>query len=127
MDIKELNETLKSLLEDELELSGEELELPVEPTEEIEDEEELDEEKAKAKLAAAIHASISEEEGAIAAYERRAAKCKKHGNEEMAKMFQELADDEKVHSAQLRKALEILKLDNKEKEQEGEAEAEEIL
>ena len=48
-------------------------------------------------------------------------------NEEMAKMFQELADDEKVHSAQLQKALELLNLNNQEKEEEGEEEAEEML
>ena len=75
----------------------------------------------------ADNSNISEEEGAIAAYEKRAAKCRKHGNEEMAKMFQELADDEKVHSAQLQKALELLNLNNQEKEEEGEEEAEEML
>ena len=76
MDLKQLNELLDLALEQPEEVEHEEIH--------------------KNKLAAAIHASISEEEGAIAAYEKRAAKCRKHGNEEMAKMFQELADDEKV-------------------------------
>lgn len=107
MDLKQLNELLDLALEQPEEVEHEEIH--------------------KNKLAAAIHASISEEEGAIAAYEKRAAKCRKHGNEEMAKMFQELADDEKVHSAQLQKALELLNLDNQEKEEEGEEEAEEML
>ena len=107
MDLKQLNELLDLALEQPEEVENEEIH--------------------KNKLAAAIHASISEEEGAIAAYEKRAAKCRKHGNEEMAKMFQELADDEKVHSAQLQKALELLNLNNEEKEEEGEEEAEEML
>lgn len=107
MDLKQLNELLDLALEQPEEVENEEIH--------------------KNKLAAAIHASISEEEGAIAAYEKRAAKCRKHGNEEMAKMFQELADDEKVHSAQLQKALELLNLNNQEKEEEGEEEAEEML
>lgn len=107
MDLKQLNELLDLALEQPEEVEHEEIH--------------------KNKLAAAIHASISEEEGAIAAYEKRAAKCRKHGNEEMAKMFQELADDEKVHSAQLQKALKLLNLNNQEKEEEGEEEAEEML
>lgn len=107
MDLKQLNELLDLALEQPEEVENEEIH--------------------KNKLAAAIHASTSEEEGAIAAYEKRAAKCRKHGNEEMAKMFQELADDEKVHSAQLQKALELLNLNNEEKEEEGEEEAEEML
>ena len=107
MDLKQLNELLDLALEQPEEVEHEEIH--------------------KNKLAAAIHTSISEEEGAIAAYEKRAAKCRKHGNEEMAKMFQELADDEKVHSAQLQKALELLNLNNEEKEEEGEEEAEEML
>ena len=107
MDVKQLNELLDLALEQPEEVEHEEIH--------------------KNKLAAAIHASISEEEGAIAAYEKRAAKCRKEGNEEMAKMFQELADDEKVHSAQLQKALELLNLNNQEKEEEGEEEAEEML
>lgn len=97
MNIKELNETLTQLLENE------------------------------EKLEIILHASLSEEENAIAAYEKRAAKCKEHNNEQMAKMFQELADDEKVHAAQLRKALELLGLNNQEKEQEDTEEATELL
>ena len=51
-----------------------------------------------------IRRSISEEELAVAEYKKRAIQCEDVGEMEMAKMFLELADDEKVHSAQLRES-----------------------
>lgn len=74
-----------------------------------------------------IRRSISEEELAVAEYKKRAIQCEDVGEMEMAKMFLELADDEKVHSAQLREALKILGLNDEEKEKEGQEEAKEIL
>lgn len=121
MDFKQLNELLELALDD---LAPEEIVLVnAEPEQEFNKEEN----DYNDKLAIMINKSISEEELAIAEYEKRALECKEKGNEEMAKMFQELADDEKVHSAQLRKTLDLLGLNNEQKEQEGEKEAEEIL
>ena len=74
-----------------------------------------------------IRKSISEEELAIVEYKKRALQCEDIGEMDMAKMFLELADDEKVHSAQLRQALKILGLNDEQKEQEGQQEAEELL
>ena len=74
-----------------------------------------------------IRRSISEEELAIAEYKKRALQCEDIGEMAMAKMFLELADDEKVHSAQLRQALKLLGLNDEQKEQEGQQEAEELL
>ena len=74
-----------------------------------------------------IRKSISEEELAIVEYKIRALQCEDIGEMDMAKMFLELADDEKVHSAQLRQALKILGLNDEQKEQEGQHEAEELL
>lgn len=74
-----------------------------------------------------IRRSISEEELAVAEYKKRAIQCEDVGEMEMAKMFLELADDEKVHSAQLREALKILGLNDDEKEKEGQEEAKEML
>lgn len=74
-----------------------------------------------------IRRSISEEELAVAEYKKRAIQCEDVGEMEMAKMFLEIADDEKVHSAQLREALKILGLNDEEKEKEGQEEAKEML
>ena len=74
-----------------------------------------------------IRRSISEEELAIAEYKKRALQGEDIGEMARAKRFLELADDEKVHSAQLRQALKILGLNDEQKEQEGQQEAEELL
>lgn len=71
--------------------------------------------------------SLSEENDAVANYEKRAAKCLEHGNTKLADLFKELARDEKVHVAQLTKAKELLGLVDNEIEQEGSDEAKEIL
>lgn len=71
--------------------------------------------------------SLSEENDAVANYEKRAAKCLEHGDIKLADLFKELARDEKVHVAQLTKAKELLGLADNEIEQEGSDEAKEIL
>lgn len=78
------------------------------------------------KVSAVLHKSISEEELAIADYEKRSAKCREHGHILLAELFSELAEDERVHAAQLREIIKILHLDNAEKEVEGKAEAHEL-
>lgn len=78
-------------------------------------------------VSAMLDFSLSEENDAVANYEKRAAKCLEHGNTKLADLFKELARDEKVHVAQLTKAKELLGLADNEIEQEGSDEAKEIL
>jgi len=78
-------------------------------------------------ISAMLDFSLSEENDAVANYEKRAAKCLEHGNTKLADLFKELARDEKVHVAQLTKAKELLGLADNEIEQEGSDEAKEIL
>ena len=78
-------------------------------------------------ISAMLDFSLSEENDAVANYEKRAAKCLEHGNIKLANLFKELARDEKVHVAQLTKAKELLGLVDNEIEQEGSDEAKEIL
>lgn len=49
--------------------------------------------------------SLAEEEVAISAYLKRAKEAEQIGNEKLAKLYNELADDEKVHAASLKQAL----------------------
>lgn len=74
-----------------------------------------------------LRKSISEEELAVAQYEDRANICDKQGNREVANMLREIAQDERVHIAQLQKAMEILNLQDTEKQEEGQKEAEEFF
>lgn len=83
--------------------------------------------ESSSNLQVMLDFSLSEENDAVANYEKRAAKCLEHGNAKLADFFKELARDEKVHVAQLTKAKELLGLADNEIEQEGSDEAKEIL
>lgn len=103
--------------------SEQEVEDAVEDAEEIEEavnEDELDKE-------ACLRKSAAEEEEAVANYLHRAKKAKEHNDEEIADLYGELADDEKVHAAQLQTTMDKLGMNDPETQEQGEEEAEEIL
>lgn len=80
-----------------------------------------------ANLLVMIDNSLSEENKAVADYEARALECEKLDKHKAAELFRELARDEKVHVAQLTKAKELFGLNDKDAEQEGSEEAEELF
>lgn len=79
------------------------------------------------RLQVLLDLSLSEENKAVADYEARALECEKHEKHKAAELFHELARDEKVHVAQLIKAKELFGLNDKDAEQEGSKEAEELF
>ena len=83
--------------------------------------------RALLKVEAMIRKSIAEEQEAASAYIERASKCLKHGNEELASLFEELAGDEIVHAASLETALDMYNMFDPYKFLQGQAEAEDIL
>lgn len=82
---------------------------------------------ADMKIEAVIRKSISEEQEAAAKYIERAAKCLKHENFPLARLFEELAGDEIVHAAALETALDMYGLFDPYKFILGQEEAEGIL
>lgn len=84
-------------------------------------------ESGTADLKILLDLSLSEENKAVADYESRALKCERHGDIKAAKLFHELAKDERVHVAQLTEAKKIFELNDPATDEEGNQEAEEIL
>lgn len=79
------------------------------------------------KIESIIRKSISEEQEAAAVYVERAAKCLKHGDYKLARLFEELAGDEIVHAASLETALDMYGMFDPYKFLQGQAEAEYLL
>ena len=108
---------LKNLLnEDETDI---ELENPVDDSEE--------EESDMEKFSAMLRQSIAEEHEAAANYTKRAAKCEKHGMEDAAKLFRDIAEEEVVHVGEFQALMEKYGLLNQDAIDQGEQEAQEIL
>lgn len=82
---------------------------------------------SKSCLLAMLDKSLSEEYLAVTDYEKRAAKCEEIGNTEAAKLFAELANDERVHVANLTRAKELFGLVDAEAEQHGIEEVDKLL
>ena len=136
---KEFDELKKLIFEDEdeegslednpnVELSNPTLEEPEneEPEDKDEEPEDKDENHLE-KFAASVRKSIAEEHEAASNYMERASKCEKHGMDDAAKLFRDIADEEMVHVGEFEALLNKYDLGNAEAVAQGEQEAEEIL
>ena len=127
MEIKKLTELLDQAEVDLADVVIPELPLDEPAALETSEEEVKTDETREQHLTIMLTKAIAEEEEAVASYLKKAAKCDEHGETDLAKMFNELANDEKVHAGQLRKALELLGLKDEGAELEGAEEAENAL
>ena len=123
------HEELEQVIEDEndvdVEVSSDDVEELEDKADEIEAAEEQD--AHIQKLAAMIRQSISEEHAAAADYLKRAAKCEKHGLDDVAKVFKDISDEEIVHVGEFQAVLKKYGLMNQELISDGEKEGEELL
>ena len=79
------------------------------------------------EIESAIRMSIAEEYQAAAVYIKRASEAYMHGQDKLARLFEELAGDEIVHAASLETALDMYNMFDPYKFLQGQAEAEHIL
>ena len=91
----------------------------------IEDDEH--EESHMEKFSAMVRQSLSEEHEAAAQYTKRAAKCEKHGMEDAAKLFRDIAAEEVVHAGEFQALMEKYGVLDQESIDQGEQEGKEIL
>lgn len=110
--------------EENIQLDNVELE-ETEPQEEIEDSEE--DSAHMEKFSAMLRQSLAEEHEAAANYTKRAAKCEKHGMEDAAKLFRDIAEEEVVHAGEFQALMEKYGILNQDAIEQGEQEAEEVL
>lgn len=108
---------------DVVELNDVELQEEPEAPEEGDDEDKPDMEKFSAML----RQSVAEEHEAAANYTKRAAKCEKHGMEDAAKLFRNIAQEEVVHVGEFQALMEKYGLLDSDAIAQGEQEAQEIL
>lgn len=91
------------------------------------DDDEEHEESHMEKFSAMVRQSLSEEHEAAAQYTKRAAKCEKHGMEDAAKLFRDIAAEEVVHAGEFQALMEKYDILDQESIEQGEQEAKEIL
>lgn len=123
-------DTLKTVMEageeEETNIQLDDVELEeTEPQEEIEDSEE--DSAHMEKFSAMLRQSLAEEHEAAANYTKRAAKCEKHGMEDAAKLFRDIAEEEVVHAGEFQALMEKYGILNQDAIEQGEQEAEEVL
>lgn len=122
-EFDELKKVIKNEDEDvDIQLDAAELENPVE-----DDNEEEHEESHMEKFSAMVRQSLSEEHEAAAQYTKRAAKCEKHGMEDAAKLFRDIAAEEVVHAGEFQALMEKYGILDQESIEQGEQEGKEIL
>jgi rubrerythrin len=109
--------------EDGAEIELDDVELEEEPIEG----EEAKEENHMEKFSAMVRLSLASEHETAAEYTKRAAKCEKHGMEDAAKLFRDIAEEEIVHAGEFQSLLEKYGLLNQEAIDQGEQEGNEIL
>lgn len=93
----------------------------------IGDDDEEHEESHMEKFSAMVRQSLSEEHEAAAQYTKRAAKCEKHGMEDAAKLFRDIAAEEVVHAGEFQALMEKYGVLDQESIDQGEQEGKEIL
>jgi rubrerythrin len=81
------------------------------------------EKPSKQDILSAIRLSIAAEHDATALYDKIAEVC---GDEKIAKVMRDVADEEQVHVGEFTKLLEMYESDEEEKTEEGEEEVEEM-
>lgn len=91
------------------------------------DDEDEHEESHMEKFSAMVRQSLSEEHEAAAQYTKRAAKCEKHGMEDAAKLFRDIAAEEVVHAGEFQALMEKYDILDQESIEQGEQEGKEIL
>lgn len=91
------------------------------------DDEDEHEESHMEKFSAMVRQSLSEEHEAAAQYTKRAAKCEKHGMEDAAKLFRDIAAEEVVHAGEFQALMEKYNILDQESIEQGEQEGKEIL
>ena len=91
------------------------------------DDDEEHEESHMEKFSAMVRQSLSEEHEAAAQYTKRAAKCEKHGMEDAAKLFRDIAAEEVVHAGEFQALMEKYGVLDQESIEQGEQEGKEIL
>lgn len=110
---------------DEPEAADNQTEVPEEPK--VEEPPVPEPAEAAMEIESAIRMSIAEEHQAAAIYIKRASEAYKHGQDKLARLFEELAGDEIVHAASLETALDMYNMFDPYKFLQGQAEAEYIL
>ena len=93
----------------------------------IKDDDEDHEESHMEKFSAMVRQSLAEEHEAAAQYTKRAAKCEKHGMEDAAKLFRDIAAEEVVHAGEFQALMEKYDILDQESIEQGEQEGKEIL
>lgn len=93
----------------------------------IKDDDEDHEESHMEKFSAMVRQSLAEEHEAAAQYTKRAAKCEKHGMEDAAKLFRDIAAEEVVHAGEFQALMEKYGVLDQESIDQGEQEGKEIL